>query len=157
MPLDPHWRAPDEPEWDPDSSEQGRPDRFEKWNAPDARGARRRVVPGEEQRVRAALLALGAHPVAAPPEPSRSGHARPAPSTIALDFTRIAACRHEAGRRRGRALTQAELARLAGVDVRTIRRAESGRHWPSVETVQRIADALGIPREQMQALWLRVR
>ena len=114
------------------------------------------MVPGEQQRVRAALLVLGALPVAAPPEPTGSGHARPVPSTIGLDFTRVAACPHEAGRRRGRAITQAELSRLAGVDVRTIRRAESGRHWPSVETVQRIADALGIPREQMQALWLCV-
>jgi transcriptional regulator with XRE-family HTH domain len=40
-------------------------------------------------------------------------------------------------------LTQEELARRAGVDVRTVRNAETGRRRPSLRTLGRLAEVLG--------------
>jgi transcriptional regulator with XRE-family HTH domain len=39
-------------------------------------------------------------------------------------------------------MTQEGLARLAGVDVRTVRNAESGRHSPNRQTLRRLKDAI---------------
>jgi len=45
-------------------------------------------------------------------------------------------------RRRAAGLSQVELARRAGVRAETINRIEKGKHSPSVETVERITQAL---------------
>lgn len=52
---------------------------------------------------------------------------------------RIRALRIEAG------LTQAEVARRTGIHRPNIARVEGGRHTPSIETLTRLAEAIGIP------------
>lgn len=52
---------------------------------------------------------------------------------------RIRELRHEAG------LTQAELARRTGIHRPNIARVEAGRHTPSLETIARLATAIGVP------------
>ncbi len=52
---------------------------------------------------------------------------------------RIRALRLEAG------LTQAELARRTGIHRPNIARVEAGRHTPSLETIARLAQAIGVP------------
>jgi putative transcriptional regulator len=42
-------------------------------------------------------------------------------------------------------LTQAQLAKRAGVDEKTVRKVESGKHLPSLSTAMKIAAALGVP------------
>jgi len=42
-------------------------------------------------------------------------------------------------------LTQAELARRSGIKRPNIARLEAGRHTPSLETLGRLASAIGIP------------
>lgn len=56
---------------------------------------------------------------------------------------RLRALRLEAG------LTQAELARRTGIHRPNIARVEAGRHTPSLETVQRLAEAIGVSAAQV--------
>ena len=42
-------------------------------------------------------------------------------------------------------LTQAELARRTGIHRPNIARVEAGRHTPSLETLARLASAIGVP------------
>ncbi|GAB5547469.1 MAG: hypothetical protein SangKO_072290 [Sandaracinaceae bacterium] len=42
-------------------------------------------------------------------------------------------------------LTQAELARRTGIHRPNIARVEAGRHTPSLETIARLANAIGVP------------
>ena len=56
---------------------------------------------------------------------------------------RLRALRLEAG------LTQAELARRTGIHRPNIARVEAGRHTPSLETVSRLAHAIGIPTSRV--------
>lgn len=56
---------------------------------------------------------------------------------------RLKALRLEAG------LTQAELARRTGIHRPNIARVEAGRHTPSLETLSRIAHAIGVPTTQV--------
>lgn len=67
----------------------------------------------------------------------------PALDTVTLDGialgARIRALRIAAG------LTQAELARRTGIHRPNIARVEAGRHTPSLETLSRLAAAIGIP------------
>lgn len=58
---------------------------------------------------------------------------------------RLKALRLEAG------LTQAELARRTGIHRPNIARVEAGRHTPSLETLSRIANAIGVPTTQVLA------
>ncbi|MBK6575373.1 MAG: helix-turn-helix transcriptional regulator [Sandaracinaceae bacterium] len=51
---------------------------------------------------------------------------------------RLRALRLEAG------LTQAELARRTGIHRPNIARVEAGRHTPSLETLARLAQAIGV-------------
>jgi DNA-binding XRE family transcriptional regulator len=41
-------------------------------------------------------------------------------------------------------LTQTEVARRAGISQPAYARIERGRHWPHVETIQKVANALGL-------------
>ena len=65
------------------------------------------------------------------------------PTNIPIDGVRLGArlkeLRLEAG------LTQAELARRTGIHRPNIARVEAGRHTPSLETLSRIASAIGVP------------
>ncbi len=47
--------------------------------------------------------------------------------------------------RLGAGLTQAELARRTGIHRPNIARVEAGRHTPSLETIARLAAAIGVP------------
>jgi DNA-binding XRE family transcriptional regulator len=64
-------------------------------------------------------------------------------STLPIDGAhlgaRLRALRLEAG------LTQAELARRTGIKRPNIARVEAGRHTPSLETLARLASAIGVP------------
>lgn len=56
---------------------------------------------------------------------------------------RLKALRLEAG------LTQAELARRTGIHRPNIARVEAGRHTPSLETLSRLANAIGVPASKV--------
>lgn len=60
----------------------------------------------------------------------------------ALSFLRASIARDIIRERRERALTQAQLAKLAGIRQETLSRLESGKHKPNVRTVERIEAAL---------------
>ena len=47
--------------------------------------------------------------------------------------------------RKAAGLTQAELARRTGIHRPNIARVEAGRHTPSLETLARLASAIGVP------------
>jgi DNA-binding XRE family transcriptional regulator len=74
----------------------------------------------------------------APHEPGTNGS-----SALPIDGARLGArlreLRVEAG------LTQAELARRTGIHRPNIARVEAGRHTPSLETLARLASAIGVP------------
>ena len=48
-------------------------------------------------------------------------------------------------------LTQAELARRTGIHRPNIARVEAGRHTPSLETLSRLATAIGVPATRVLA------
>ena len=50
-------------------------------------------------------------------------------------------------------LTQEELARQAGVDPRTVRHVETGRHQSSRRTMQRLGEVLGQPWRECDSAW----
>lgn len=56
----------------------------------------------------------------------------------AVDFARVSIARSIFEERQAAGLTQQELARRAGVRQETISRVESGKHSPTVRTVQKI-------------------
>jgi ribosome-binding protein aMBF1 (putative translation factor) len=56
----------------------------------------------------------------------------------AVDFARVSIARSLAQDRQAAGLSQQELARLAGVRQETISRIESGKHSPTVRTVEKI-------------------
>jgi DNA-binding XRE family transcriptional regulator len=64
-------------------------------------------------------------------------------SEIAIDGERLGARLKEL--RLAAGLTQAELARRTGIHRPNIARVEAGRHTPSLETLSRIAGAIGVP------------
>ena len=53
--------------------------------------------------------------------------------------------------RERRALSQRELAARAKLSVTTINRIESGQHKPMPRTVRKLAEALGVTPEELQA------
>ncbi|MDD9940732.1 MAG: helix-turn-helix transcriptional regulator [Myxococcales bacterium] len=53
--------------------------------------------------------------------------------------------------RLGAGLTQAELARRTGIHRPNIARVEAGRHTPSLETLARLANAIGVPTTRVLA------
>jgi DNA-binding XRE family transcriptional regulator len=74
--------------------------------------------------------------------PSRS-HANGAANGVALDGPRLGA--RLRALRKAAGLTQAELARRTGIHRPNIARVEAGRHTPSLETLGRLATAIGVP------------
>lgn len=62
---------------------------------------------------------------------------------ITIDGARLGARLRELRREAG--LTQAELARRTGIHRPNIARVEAGRHTPSLETLARLASAIGVP------------
>jgi DNA-binding XRE family transcriptional regulator len=64
-------------------------------------------------------------------------------SAIAIDGVRLGARLREL--RVAAGLTQAELARRTGIHRPNIARVEAGRHTPSLETLARLASAIGVP------------
>lgn len=83
---------------------------------------------------------VGASPGAAAPLGTANGSTLGALSLDGLRLgARLRALRVAAG------LTQAELARRTGIHRPNIARVEAGRHTPSLETLSRLADAIGVP------------
>ena len=64
-------------------------------------------------------------------------------STVPIDGSRLGARLRELRLEAG--LTQAELARRTGIHRPNIARVEAGRHTPSLETLSRLANAIGVP------------
>jgi predicted transcriptional regulator len=60
----------------------------------------------------------------------------------ALPFLRASIARDIIRERRDQGLTQAQLAKLAGICQETLSRLESGKHKPNVRTIDRIEAAL---------------
>ncbi len=73
-----------------------------------------------------------------PPLPEPDKHGR----VPAIEFTRIALARDIIRERKAAGVTQAALADLAGMRQETISRVESGKHTPTVRTIDRIERAL---------------
>jgi DNA-binding XRE family transcriptional regulator len=71
--------------------------------------------------------------------PPANGHG----GAIAIDGVRLGARLREL--RVAAGLTQAELARRTGIHRPNIARVEAGRHTPSLETLARLASAIGVP------------
>lgn len=91
---------------------------------------------GHEVSLRASALGLssGSQRPSAPPT---NGH-----GAIAIDGVRLGARLREL--RVAAGLTQAELARRTGIHRPNIARVEAGRHTPSLETLARLASAIGV-------------
>ena len=70
------------------------------------------------------------------PKPDADGH------FPAMEYTRISLARSIIRERTALGLTQQQLARLAGVREETLSRLESGKHSPTVRTVEKIERAL---------------
>ena len=95
------------------------------------------LVSGRELSLRAP--SSGASPSARPSSPPINGNH----SAIAIDGVRLGARLREL--RVAAGLTQAELARRTGIHRPNIARVEAGRHTPSLETLARLASAIGVP------------
>ncbi|HLL90077.1 MAG TPA: helix-turn-helix transcriptional regulator, partial [Tepidisphaeraceae bacterium] len=80
-------------------------------------------------------------PLPALPEPDGEGN------VPAVAYIRATLARRFATARRHASLTQAALAKLAGVRVETINRLERGRHTPDPATVDKIERALKRARQ----------
>ena len=109
--------------------------------AEDAGAARIELASGRSFELAASALVLAPAPTA-----SSSGQVAAASQQLALSSidgtklgTRIRELRLAAG------LTQAELARRTGIHRPNIARVEAGRHTPSLETLARLAAAIGVP------------
>lgn len=87
-------------------------------------------------------------------EDAGTGTNLPEAATL-LDHGRFA--RRLVGRRRAAGLTQAELARRAGVRVETLNRLERGRTTPDFGTVRKLVEALNRVERQRAAVALPAR
>src|SRR5437016_3819078 len=77
------------------------------------------------------------------PEPNADGN------YPAIEFARVSIARKIIERRRALGISQQKLAELAGVRQETISRLESGKHSPTIRTVDKIDEALkGIERKR---------
>lgn len=103
---------------------------------PDAEAATLTLVTGRE----VSLRALGGSPSSRPPPPVGINGTG---SAISIDGVRLGARLREL--RVAAGLTQAELARRTGIHRPNIARVEAGRHTPSLETLARLASAIGVP------------
>jgi len=101
--------------------------------ADDARSATVGLVSGGQVTLLAAQVAR--HTTGAPANGAGNG--------IPIDGERLGARLRELRLEAG--LTQAELARRTGIHRPNIARVEAGRHTPSLETLARLATAIGVP------------
>ncbi|MFW5877075.1 MAG: helix-turn-helix domain-containing protein [Myxococcota bacterium] len=81
--------------------------------------------------------------------PSSGNGAANGGNTLAVDGTRLGARLREL--RLAAGLTQAELARRTGIHRPNIARVEAGRHTPSLDTLARLASAIGVPTTRVLA------
>jgi len=93
------------------------------------------LTSGRELTLRAS--ALSPHLSTRPPAGTNGN------STMPIDGVRLGARLREL--RVAAGLTQAELARRTGIHRPNIARVEAGRHTPSLETLARLASAIGVP------------
>lgn len=93
---------------------------------------------GRELTLRAAAIS-GAPASVRPSAPGMNGNS----GAIPIDGVRLGARLREL--RVAAGLTQAELARRTGIHRPNIARVEAGRHTPSLETLARLASAIGVP------------
>lgn len=106
---------------------------------PAAESALLALSTGREITLRAADVAPhGATNGSRPSVPPLNGQ-----NPIAIDGARLGARLREL--RVAAGLTQAELARRTGIHRPNIARVEAGRHTPSLETLARLASAIGVP------------
>ena len=78
------------------------------------------------------------------PKPDANGH------FPAIEYTRISLARSIIRERTALGLTQQQLAKLAGVREETLSRLESGKHSPTVRTVEKIERALQKAAKKIQ-------
>jgi len=102
----------------------------------DAQAATLRLSSGRELTLRAASVASGAGQTTT--QPATNG----IDGAGAVDGARLGARLREL--RLAAGLTQAELARRTGIHRPNIARVEAGRHTPSLETLARLATAIGV-------------
>jgi DNA-binding XRE family transcriptional regulator len=95
------------------------------------------VVLSSGRSITLRAAALTAAPTPSAPPPVNGVHA-----AIAIDGVRLGARLREL--RVAAGLTQAELARRTGIHRPNIARVEAGRHTPSLETLARLASAIGV-------------
>jgi DNA-binding XRE family transcriptional regulator len=104
----------------------------------DAEAATLTLVSGRE----VSLRATGASPSSRPPPAAVNGSSGSS-TAVSIDGVRLGARLREL--RVAAGLTQAELARRTGIHRPNIARVEAGRHTPSLETLARLASAIGVP------------
>jgi DNA-binding XRE family transcriptional regulator len=102
-----------------------------------AQSATLTLASGREIALLASAVGNGSGP--RPSMPPVNGHG----GAIAIDGVRLGARLREL--RVAAGLTQAELARRTGIHRPNIARVEAGRHTPSLETLARLASAIGVP------------
>jgi DNA-binding XRE family transcriptional regulator len=102
----------------------------------DAQTATLKLSSGRQVIIRAAAVANGSGRAAQPTSNGLDGAG-------AVDGARLGARLREL--RLAAGLTQAELARRTGIHRPNIARVEAGRHTPSLETLARLASAIGVP------------
>jgi DNA-binding XRE family transcriptional regulator len=73
----------------------------------------------------------------------------------AVAFARVSIARKIIEQRHALGLTQQELARLAGVRQETISRLESGKHSPTIRTVDKIDEALSRAERRQSASYAK--
>jgi DNA-binding XRE family transcriptional regulator len=105
---------------------------------PGAESATVALSSGRELTLRASAIGV-AHASIRPSAPGANGNA----GAIPIDGVRLGARLREL--RVAAGLTQAELARRTGIHRPNIARVEAGRHTPSLETLARLASAIGVP------------
>lgn len=105
---------------------------------PAAESATVALSSGRELTLRASAIS-GASPSIRPSAPGMNGNS----GAIPIDGVRLGARLREL--RVAAGLTQAELARRTGIHRPNIARVEAGRHTPSLETLARLASAIGVP------------
>lgn len=103
------------------------------------------VEPAELQRLE--RLAALAQEGVLPPWPAADA----AGNRPAVTFARVSIARKIIEQRRALGVSQEELARLAGVRQETISRLESGKHSPTIRTVEKIDRALQQVQRQRMA------
>jgi DNA-binding XRE family transcriptional regulator len=106
---------------------------------PGAESATVALSSGRELTLRASGIGGASHASVRPSAAGMNGNA----GAIPIDGVRLGARLREL--RVAAGLTQAELARRTGIHRPNIARVEAGRHTPSLETLARLASAIGVP------------